>query len=216
MQVKEINPDLGFPARLAEALLANLTNTYGCENWDSHRFGKRRKRAKRRLFETVSHAVNHLFDKAGIRLVATTDAAQKYRNLMRTHGQGIGELYTMLNDVPSRSMLVDVIAYRLLGYTRVKLRTSGPERLEKRREVEHLMDRRDTIESGFRGQKLLRFTLADAGYPLTLYSTAGAVVRTFVDRSYVYARTTPPIGVTSGDYVVDAGGAWGYSPALRL
>jgi FkbM family methyltransferase len=215
MQVKESNPGFAFSTRLAEVLLANLTNTYGSENWDSHRFGKRRKRVRRRLFEMVSHSANHLFDRVGIRLVATTDAAYKYSDLMRTHGEGIGELYAMLHDVPSRAMLVDVIAYRLLGYTRVKLTTNGPERLEKRREAERLMARHDTIDSGFRGQKLLRFALAVAGYPLTLYSRPGAVVRTFVDSSYVYAGTTPPIGVASGDYVVDAGGAWG-DTALRF
>ena len=204
----EANKYVRLSSDLGRALIDNAHNMYGSENWDPFRFGKRRPSLKRRLFETVARAGNLLLGPAGIRIVRTRDVGQEFESFMLNYGEGVADLYGILADEYSRQMLVDVMAYRLLGYERVKLSTN-PLLLEHYRKAQALMTRSDCIDIQFLGWKLAKFDLSRIGYPISVYSVPVGVASTFIHRDYIYDRITPPIGPSSGDYVIDAGAAWG-------
>jgi FkbM family methyltransferase len=202
------NKYIQFSSDLGRALIENVYNVYEADNWDPFRFGPRRLHLKRRVFELLARPVNRLLGPAGMKVVRTRGAGDDYESFMHRYGEGLADLHALLADKYSKDLLVQVMAYRLLGYERVKLPTS-PAFLEYYRQAQTLVTRNDCIDIQFQGWKLAQFDLSTLGYPLSVYSIPVSVASTFIHRDYAYDRVTPPIGPAAGDYVIDGGAAWG-------
>jgi len=123
--------------------------------------------------------------------------------------QGLAELYNLLEDSYSKSLLVPIIAHRCLGYRKVRLPLNTPEYWNLRQTVRNLAQSGNNIRLKFRNFKLLHFDLKSIGFPLELYFVPGGVVITFILKQYEYQKRNPPVKALPGDYVIDAGGCWG-------
>lgn len=118
------------------------------------------------------------------------------------------EQYDLLADDHSKETMIDLLAYRIMGLEKVKLKVNDTfywnslERLEK----QHVGD---FIETGFLGIKLYLFDLKEFDYRVKLNYFALGVFNTFVLEQYCYKRNEIMIGAKPGDVVIDAGGCWG-------
>lgn len=120
----------------------------------------------------------------------------------------LGELdwfYRRLADDESRSLLVEIVAYRIMGPRAVRLPLSNKAYAQKVEELFKLGDERDQIDIGFMGWKLSRFNLQPIGYPMTLY-IRNAMTNFVVEQ---YAHHSAGVAVESGDTVLEGGGCYG-------
>jgi FkbM family methyltransferase len=176
-----------FRTILARILVAATHNSYGAENWDADRFGPYQPPARDfagadpdQLVSPIAHAIDDL-----------------------------AWLYEVLGDDASRSLLVEVLAYRLMGPHNVKLRVNTPEYWPRRNALQSLVRGSETVDINFLGMKLSRMSLEDIGYPIELYFNLLGAMNTFVLKQYEYSRRRPAIGARAGDHVIDGGGCYG-------
>lgn len=120
-------------------------------------------------------------------------------------------LYRSLNDDGSRSLLVKLLAFRMLGHRRVRLPLSTPAYWGSLKKVEALSVPEDHIQVDFHQWKLHRFHLHAAGVPVDVYSTTMTAYTQFLLPQYAYQSAGASIGVCPGDIVIDAGACWGDS-----
>jgi FkbM family methyltransferase len=176
-----------FRNALTRAVLANANNAYGPENWDADRFGPYRGPPETpapvepdRLLASIEPPIDNL-----------------------------ASVYEQLGDDDSRAVLVEVLAYRLMGPHKVKLRANTPAYWSRRRALQSLFRGDETIDIDFLGMKLNRMALEAIGYPIELYFVPLGAMNTFVQQQYAYSRRSPPIEARAGDYVIDGGGCYG-------
>ena len=105
---------------------------------------------------------------------------------------------------------MDVVAYRSLGYKKVKLPLNTPSYWNAIAKVKSLRRGDDTIDPHFRHFVLHRFDLRSIGYNVELYSVAGLVVAGFITEQYAYKVNDKYIlQAEKGDVVLDLGACWG-------
>jgi FkbM family methyltransferase len=121
----------------------------------------------------------------------------------------------MLADDYSRHALVEVMAYRLLGFRHVKLWTNTPDYWSVRAVADSLATQGSEIETGIDILRLSQMDLRPIGYPITVFAHPISISHQFLLTQYAYKQITPPIWLREGDYVIDAGAAWGET-ALRF
>lgn len=114
-------------------------------------------------------------------------------------------LYERVADDQSRSILVDVIAFRIMGYKAVRLPLGNQNYLKKRKELASLADAKDCIELGIRDWNLYRHDLEPIGVPIRIY------VRNPMTLFYIeqYSYALAGIAANLGDVVIDGGGCTG-------
>jgi FkbM family methyltransferase len=119
------------------------------------------------------------------------------------------QTYALLADAYSRELLLDLLAFQVLGHEKVRLPLSRPDYWGKRRYIEsHLRRARNTYKVPILGHLDL-YDLHPLGIPMTLHGSALSVLNTFMLEQYRYPRSEPLVAVTAGETVVDAGGCWG-------
>lgn len=200
-----------FHAALTRELMLSLANDYGSDNLDPDR-PDMRARGRRSWGAWARRCANRLLPR-GVRLVSRRNiewAASKIASI-EEYLPGLASLYSNLADATSRTTMVRVVAYRLLGCTKVKLPRNSPRYWAARRDLQVLADRTDSLSTDFLGARwtLHRFDLRTMGIPVQLYATLAGALTIFVLKQYEYGASTPPVRVEQGDVVIDAGGCWG-------
>jgi len=117
-------------------------------------------------------------------------------------------LYNLLEDQSSKDKLIELLAYKLLGYQRVKL-SLDKSRLDRLRDKVALVELKDRMPVNFRDGHISRHDLKSFGYDIELYSPAAGIVIEFLLQQY---RCADKVEVQAGDIVIDCGGCWGDSP----
>ena len=198
--------NLGFPIHPMKELMGDIHNVYGMDNWDSDRFGE----LKRSLRSRIIFAVRSFLLDRGI-AVFPRDMGRQFDRLEMIGDMvdGLSWLYNLLEDEYSKTTLVKVIAYRILGHTKVKLPVNTPDYWRKKNMVLDLIQNDDTIEVNFMNWSLNWFELEGIGVPVNLYFTTNGVLKVFVLKQYEYGKGESSIKSQPGDYVIDAGGCWG-------
>src|SRR5204862_1270489 len=72
-------------------------------------------------------------------------------------------LYNSLNDEESRELLIDLISFRLLGNTKVKLRTNNAENSKTLKKIKEIENHDDIIDPKFLHFTLTKFDLNSFG-----------------------------------------------------
>jgi FkbM family methyltransferase len=136
-------------------------------------------------------------------------------DVMRNHNHVIGgnikameRLYDSLHDDHSKDLLIDLISYRILGYSKVKLSTNTPENRNRLAELKNAGDKTDVIDPNFMGLKLNKFDLNKWGKDIKIYLNPTGVLVDFFIEQYRYRNGKKEISVRPGDVVLDAGGCW--------
>lgn len=125
------------------------------------------------------------------------------------HIDGLIYLYDRLDDEHSRNLLINVIAFRILGNSKVKLPLNAPDYWKRRRLIKHLVHSNDTLNINFRNWDLRLYKLDQIGYDICLYYMNTGISNTFVEKQYAYSSSDRIIKAQAGDVVIDAGGCWG-------
>ena len=195
-----------FQTALIQELIINTNNWFGAENWDQERFGPYKFSFKGSALSTL----NRLF--SGKLAILPSNA---WRGLVKNlssleHSlRGLGLVYDLLADAESKATLIKVLAYRLMGYRKVKLPINTSWYWSMREGTTSLIKSDDAIKVSFPSLSLQHMSLEKIGYPVELFLVPSGVMITFILKQYEYGKTNPTIKVRSGDYVIDAGGCWG-------
>jgi FkbM family methyltransferase len=195
-----------FLIALMQELMSSMTNCYGSENWDSDRFGPYVSTLKSSLVAKLNGLIGER-----VAIVPMNGAAQGMYNLTRIQHSldGLAAFYDLLADEYSKSTLVHVLTYRLMGYRKVKLPLNTVSYWSQRARMRSLIKSRDAIRVKFPNLVLNHLALEKIGYAIELYYPPGGVLGTFILKQYAYGKVEPEITVREGDYVIDAGGCWG-------
>jgi len=205
-----------FWSALTQALLRHAKCRHGAENWDAERFGATTLTRSGRLAELVVRAVAPSFLRHGYAIVPASDSAEAFANTVGVHGEGLSRLYCLLADEYSRRALIELLAYRILGPRHVRLWTNTPEYWGARALASSLPTTGRRVDTG--GSPNVRPLLTDLhpiGFPVRLFTHPLSVAHQYIRNQYAYARTAPPVWVKPGDWVIDAGAAWG-DTAIRM
>lgn len=187
-------------------ILSSLPNHHN-DNYDYHRFGSlpmhdnplslkafARKLLARRGYQNVIDLSQDLL--GGI-------------NSLKPYWMRFEKIFYLLDDQQSRDLLVKLLAFRCLGYCKVKLPLNTPEYWNGIKRLEELIDGSDYIEIPFNNIKLYRMNLSSVGIPINLYFTCTGVYKMFVLQQYRYELANGAIQVEPGDIAIDAGSCWG-------
>jgi FkbM family methyltransferase len=101
------------------------------------------------------------------------------------------------------------MAYRALGYRKVKFASSTPEYLAGVNKSKQLGEGTDSVDLGFLGFRASKIDLKSLGYPIKLYFVPFAAHIQFVMQPYRCVANTGTIEALPGDYVLDCGGCLG-------
>lgn len=127
------------------------------------------------------------------------------RELVRPYLLHFEWLYEKLADNQSKEILVKLLAFRTLGYRRVKLPTNTPAYWDSLEKMEQLADRTDSLYkySGNMDWELFLIDFHKIDIPIRFYGTAVG------GYNALEQYRCGEIAAELGDYVVDAGACWG-------
>jgi FkbM family methyltransferase len=187
-----------FDLDLQKAIQKYSVNNYS-DNYDYRRFGD---------FDSapLQTRIKHLIKKALETLGLRKTPIQLSLNANKSDLEWI---YAQLEDEESKRLIVDVIAYRILGHSKVKLPLNTPDYWSKLEALEKKADTKDQIELEFFGWRLDRFDLQEEGYPIRLYARAPGVFTQLILQQYRCQNSNHAIEVGDGDTVIDCGGCYG-------
>ncbi|MEM1083904.1 MAG: FkbM family methyltransferase [Verrucomicrobiota bacterium] len=168
------------------------------DNYDVDRFGKVGPKEK-------------LKDWLGAKLVrrnhsglgkAAEKLGSRFPSLQRT--------WDLLEDAESKELLVDLMAYRLLGHRHVKLPTNTSDYWSTLSRLENAASAGgESIKPGFMEFNLVNMDLSEFGVSMKAYIRPPAIMAQLFLKQYCYEVKGRRIGVEDGDTVIDCGGCWG-------
>ena len=122
----------------------------------------------------------------------------------------LSNFYAKLEDDSSRDLMVDIIAYRLMTYRKVRLPLSTPQYWSRLKEIEEQVGELIETNSHSSNFNLYRYDLnqiLDSNLKINMFPKA--ILTTFDLEQYAYKSNDLKICAKDGDYVIDAGGCWG-------
>lgn len=170
------------------------------DNYDQHRFGPFKQDVKRSAKDAILSRTPLRNAKA---LAERMQWFNKYLN-------GLETTYALLTDKKSKDLLVDLMAYRILGHRHVKLPTNTLDYWDVLARLEKAANKsREELDTGFLDFKLSKMNLAELGYDLDMYVRPPAVMAQVFLGQYKYSNGQIVIQAETGDVVLDCGGCWG-------
>ena len=192
-----------FRDTLEEKLAECKSNKFGAENFDEYRFGKLPELSF--FQQTIKLAKKNIKKAIGYGKFRKRITKQE---LFEKYGLGLQFLYEHFDRV-GQLLLVDLIAFRLLGYKKVMLSTHNMyfSAIEK---VRPLIDLKDFYTPENKQFILYRSDLRELGYNLDIYLSEMGVSIDFILEQYAYKLNGNDIvAVRNGDTVLDLGACWG-------
>ncbi len=194
-----------FKAALEKKLIQSRFNNYGIDNYDEYRFGKfptsdfTTPDVLRKIKNVIKKIIRYNQRKF---LYSQVDFLNKY-------GAGLQRIYEQLN-INEKKLLVDIIAYRQLGYKKVKLPRNNKVYWETIKITNSLVDEKDTYDPHFLHFILQKCDLKKIGYDIQLYFSGLGIAIDFIFEQYAYKLYGKYIvTVENGDIVLDLGACWG-------
>lgn len=175
-----------------------------CDNFDEHRFGT----LTIKPLDKISWRFRNILKKAG--LFHCSWLAKPHSVHLSTWMNLVPDLewlYRRLADEESRKLLVEIIAYRIMGHKAVKLPLAYTDYKERKSELNKLQDKTKSIEINFLGKKRQRyfFNYNSIGYPVSGF--LGNPYTQFILEQYAYHDGD--VVASPGDVVIDGGGCFG-------
>jgi FkbM family methyltransferase len=191
-----------FRNELKSKLASSFKNNYGIENFDEHRFGtfvpveyKRKKGLKNVIKKLIQYQSKSAAENKLIDIAEYEDRLQKTWSLLNKE---------------DKKLLAAIIAYRLLGYQKVKLPVNNRAYWEALKKVKTLKNTADTIDPHFLHFILEKFNITPIGFDINFYYTDLGIATDFIIEQYAYkAGGKTLVVVEEGDTVLDLGGCWG-------
>jgi FkbM family methyltransferase len=202
-----------FNIELIKTLLLNSGNRFSHDdNYDMVRFGNVEPAPA-----TFKGKIRKLLVKDLNRRGYTVEQKDKYFNenvaqkleALQDYLPGLETFYDLLSDDKSRHLLLQVLAFRILGFTKVKLPLNTPEFWKGLKEIEQIADESKYIEANFLNWRLPFVDLNKKGIPVQFYFLPMGAFIDFIVKQYAFDNGSKKIKAEHGDYIIDAGGCWG-------
>lgn len=194
-----------FISNIAAEMISAVNNNY-VDNYDHNRFGELAFTTNKLSFKGkfikklndhgfYNNFNNHLFSKS-------------IKNIDFQFSDFLF-LYDILEDDYSKELLIKIIAYRILGHTKVKLPLSKPLFWQDQERIEANQSKTDFVPIDFMDLKLPLTNLNFLGFPISMYYSALGINIDFIIKQYEFHRDEISIEAEEGDVVIDAGGCFG-------
>ena len=185
-----------FKIELKKKMEDSIYNYWGIENFDEQRFGKYTYSLKERFKDEIKRILRYRSKLNGL-------------TEMDRYADRLEYIWHRLDD-NSKPLLVDIIAYRLMGYKKIKLPLNNSFYWDSLEKVKSLTIENDTVDPHFLHFMLERFNLRPIGYDLELYFFGGGVAIDFIIEQYAHKLNGKYIlQAEKGDVVLDIGACWG-------
>jgi len=199
-----------FSKRLYSKVIASMSNDYA-DNHDSYRFGSDDENYRKSLKEKFKY--KYIYPRY-VPKNRTIHFIEQTSDFLSKYGEKLEFLYNLIEDEESKSLLVDIIAYRLLGKRKVKLDTNTPEFWKLSEESYNYADKSDFIDLNFMDWRLLKTDFSKYNIPLIMYALPQTMVFYGFLGHYTYKSSSRKIEVESDDVVFDCGGCYGDTAIL--
>ncbi len=201
-----------FRMALREEIIKSQKNNFGSENFDEYRFGK---------MVATSEPPNDLLFlvKQVIKKVIGLEKTQRDKamnavlegsfNALEKYADDLELLYFSVGQ-ESKDLIVKIIAFRLLGYSKVKLPSNNSRYWEALSLAKNLKCGHEHYDPHFMHFVLEKFDLSQIGYDIKLFFSDGGIAIDFIIEQYAYKMNGQVIvQADNGDVVLDIGGCWG-------
>jgi len=187
---------------LTQKLLESLGNNH-LDNWDNFRFGAKRQKSQKKLFPGKLDILNS----RGYFHYLQSNEVLKYSDSILGESWGnLEDTYQLLEDEISRGIYIELLAYRILGHTKVKLSANNEDRKINLKKLQQQIDHKDKIKSNFKGYDLFKHKFNYQNKDIEIYLTDCGPLNAFLLGQY---RLPPLINTKEGDVVIDCGACWG-------
>ncbi len=194
-----------FIKNLAYELLNAVNRNYE-DNYDPYRFGKFVE--EKPPFSLKQWIIGRLNKKGYYNRMENFKMAQQIKYSDFPLGD-FSYLEDILEDKESKELLIRIIAYRMLGYKKVKLPLNTPEFWSNQHLIEAHQSKQDVYPINFMDFKLPLTDLAFLALPIRMYNSALGVNILFIIKQYELHRENIHIEAEEGDIVIDGGGCYG-------
>jgi len=202
------NMTTGLKYSMENFFLSCDTNDFGVENYDALRFGSWAPESKQRasLLDILKIAVKDIIG---------LSSRQRHARMMRQVDvytpfmERLERIWKNLSGT-DRELLVSLLAYRLMGYQKVRLERNNDEYWNALSLAETLKVSGETYDPHFLHFILNKMDLNPLGIDCKFFFSPGGVAIDFILEQYAYKlKNEPLVHVEEGDVVFDVGGCWG-------
>ena len=204
-----------FKKALDKKIIDSLKNNFGVENYDEYRFGKFpssknniSNKNENKLIWTIPE-----LKKTIKRIIGYNPINEKYlikgENFVNPYLKELQRISDNLNKTDFE-LLISLVAYRILGYKKVKLSRNNSKYWEAINSANKLGDCEDTIDPNFMHFILTKMNLNPIGFDIQFYFSGYGVAVDFMIEQYAYKlKGINVIDAEEGDTVLDLGACWG-------
>ena len=140
------------------------------------------------------------------------EKASDYLAYILTHADEFENFYQLLSDEYSCQLLIDLLAYKVIGPQHVKLPINSKEYWKKRKSIDNdFLKERHTIKTQVWPGVLNQYQFNGRKGIINIHSVSLGILSIFVYEHYAYKRNGKTIEAEPGDVVLDAGSCWGDS-----
>lgn len=212
-QNKNIMDD--FKKALDKKIIQSLKNNYGIENYDEYRFGKYPVNTNDDLPVNIKKHMSFIDElkKVVKKIIRFNPHKKAYitsgHHLINPYSKEIQKIWDNISTL-DRELLVSLIAYKVLGYKKVKLPRNNAAYWAAIKTAKSLSNTEDIYDPHFMHFILEKFDLKPIGYDVNLYFSEIGVAIDYIIEQYAYKISGKNVvSVESGDNVLDIGGCWG-------
>ena len=187
---------------LVQKLIENLGNNH-LDNWDNFRFGEESQKSKKKLFPGKLDILN---SRGYFHFLQTKEVFKYADSILEEYWGDLEKTYQLLEDEISRGIYIELLAYKILGHTKVKLSSNNENRKAKLIKLHRQIDHNDKIKSNFKGYDLFKHKFNYQNKDIEVYLTKCGPLNAFLLGQY---RHPPLVETKEGDVVIDCGACWG-------
>ncbi|RKE98000.1 FkbM family methyltransferase [Ichthyenterobacterium magnum] len=199
-----------FKKALYKKIRYSINNNYGIENYDEYRFGAYESKTNDSKKHNVSLKNLKKVIKKTIGYHAEIELYYKRADeFVEDYLHGIYSLWDIISK-KDKKLLISLIAYRLLGFKKVKLPRNNVLYWNAIEQAKKLSNSNDTYDPNFMHFILEKFDLEPIDYDIKLYFSEIGIAIDYIIEQYAYKINDKDIvAVENDDVVLDIGACWG-------
>jgi len=198
-----------FRKKLFVKVIDSIPNNYK-DNHDTFRFGPIQEKTNISL---KKYLIKKILNPKYIAKREVIANIEKTSDFLSDYGESFGYLYNLLNDEASKELLIDILAFRLLGEKKVKLPSNNSEYWKQIKDSYNFADKKDFIDIEFMKWRLYSTSYKKYGIPIKVYTPPPSIVVYGYLGQYEY-KGSRIIAVEEDDVVLDCGGCYGDTALL--
>lgn len=198
-----------FEKELKKELLNSSYNFYN-DNYDYYTHGK--EKLKKKFINSIKWII---FSPIFIKICISNEFLFKKILLKQIYNitdylDKLESFYNLLENDESKKLLLKLVAFRVLGYKKVKLPLSNKVYFKGIEEVNKIKNLQDFISLPYKPYKIFKHDLSPLNKNVKIYLHSNALYTTFLLPHYKLSLNDGKyIGAEKGDVVLDLGGCYG-------